>query len=1180
MRRIANLSVAGLSLCLVCSAQEVRGTITGQITDVSGSGIPKAAVIATNMDTNVATATMSNDDGIYTLSFLLHGRYSVSVESQGFNRVLRKDIAVQVGDRLTIDFKLEIGDVKAAVEVTASSAPVLEDSSGSMGEVVDRRRITELPLIDGNPMLLTYTAAAGVVYTGDGMTLTRPFDNDNSSRLVANGAPDYANEYTLDGAPNSATKTKVGFIPPTSAVEEFKIDTLTYDAQKARAGVSVNLVMRTGTNKLHGTVSENYRPDALLAQNFFAKRSGQQGENFQYHRYDASLGGPIRIPKLYDGRDKTFFFLAYEGIRHDRPRPGFRTVPTELQRKGDFSALLAQNIVIFDPFSAQQPAGATQVQRTPLPGNIVPTDRINTVAKNVVSYFPLPNVQGNALGQNNFFTQDLLNERFNSGVATISQILSNRHRMNFRLNYNFRLQDYPGWTGEVNGIRPAVLAQDRTTGGINYEHTYTVSSSTLLTARAGVSHYDDSRNPAAFGFDLHKLGFPESTIAKFRGATYFPQITLERYNDLGTNGEDAFRESNDTIYFAAILAKVVGRHSTKAGYDFKSYRVNRYAYGAPAGEYSFNSVYTRAASNSPSATIGQDLAGMLFGLPQPASNFLIETPRSNQSVLHSLFFHDDFRASTRLTLNLGVRWDFEVPTTERYNRNIRGFDPLAPNPIAASAKAAYASKPDPALGPEAFQVRGGILFANERNRQFWNPVWDAIQPVAGFALRLSKKSVLRGGWRLNWSPRIMEGVQQYGFSQTTNIVVTPDDGLTFPYNLSNPVGVVIEPVGAAIGFAARLGQNMSYLPLDRKYPRFHQFSAEYQRELPGAWVVRAAYTGSRGTNIKVDGENLNALPREYRSTSAWRDEDMNTRNSFLTQQVTNPFRGLTPGGAINGTTISRRQLLLPYPQFLSPMTFETYGGRARYDSFQFRVDKRFSANVSFAASYTFSVNHQWVDRLNEIDTELQKRISNNDRPHRFTMNGIWRLPVGQRQRWNPARRNDVLGKVSGWALGGWQLGSIFLWQPGGPLALGNIYFNGDLGSLEAHYGADVLGKQIFDTSGFYFHDAAVQTNGVDDPVKQRTDPRIQLVNNIRTLPTRITNLRENNIINMDLSMGKRILVGERNEFQLRAEVVNVWNRIQFANPEMNPQSANFGRITSSTQQSIPRQIQFGIRYQF
>ena len=582
----------GAAACLVlaagfAAAQESRGSITGTVTDSSGAIVPGATIVATRKATNLTVTATADAQGNYNLLYLPVGEYAVTAELMGFKKTGRT-VEVRVGDRLTLNLKLEPGGITELVEVVAGS-PLLETASGSSGQVIDAERIARLPLSDGNPFVLA-RLAPGAAYTGD-LKFSRPFDNAGTASIVADGATG-GNEFTLDGTTNNAHGRRVAYVPPTDAVEEFKVETATYDAQQGHtAGATVNVSMKSGTNALHGSAYYFYRDEKLSANDYFLNRAGKPRAPLGYGRWGGSLGGPIV-------KDRTFLLVAFERLDDEVPEPGTWTVPTEAMRNGDFSALLAQGIVIYDPATAlRRPDG--RIERQPFPGNIIPPSRISPIAQNYMKYWPAPNQPADAQGRNNFVGPQPRTDDFWNLSARIDHRFSDRQRAFLRFSYNDRKEARSNWTGEVNGIRPIGNYLFRTNWNAIYDHVYTHSNTTVLNLKLGFSRFEEPNIRQHQGeFDPGTLGFPSTTASYFSDASYFPNFPVDQVDSLGQNMGDA---QYTTVYsLQPTLTRMMGDHSVRGGYDFRLHKFNRYPSSHAAGRYDFNTNYTRGpVDNSP-----------------------------------------------------------------------------------------------------------------------------------------------------------------------------------------------------------------------------------------------------------------------------------------------------------------------------------------------------------------------------------------------------------------------------------------------------------------------------------------------------------------------------------------------------------------------------------------------------
>lgn len=1179
------LLAVSMIMTAVVVAQDFRGQITGRVTEGSGASVANAKVTVKNTATGVAVNAVTDANGDYQALYLIPGRYSVELEATGFKKVVRNNIEIRVGDKVVLDLALEVGALQEVVNITAET-PLLEAASASAGQVIDQRRIAELPLSDGNPFVLT-RLAPGIAYTGD-LKFSRPFDNGGTSSVVADGAPG-RNEFTLDGSPNMASgggAGRVAFVPPADAVQEFKVETAAYDGQTAHtAGATVNVTLKSGTNQLHGSVYEFVRNDVLSANNYFLNRTNLAAnpsrdadkdgkadrDALRYNRYGFTVGGPVWTPKFlgplgYDGRNRTFFFFAFEGLKDKFPEPGLFTVPTAKMRQGDFSELLP-SIVIYDPATARQ--DGSRVRRDPFPGNIIPTNRISPIALNYLKYYPLPNQAGNAQQQNNFISGNPRTDDFDSESFRFDQTISDKQRFFFRYTRNSRVEARGNATGVVNGIRPTGNFLYRINNGGTFDYLNNLTATTVLNVRVGFSRFDEPSIRQHEGeVTPASLGFPQATAALFGQESYLPRFEVSGYSSLG---DSVGGGSNHNIYsFQPTLTTIRKNHSIRFGLDWRSYRENAYSAGHAAGRYDFANNFTRGPlDNSAGAAVGQSLASLLLG---QITGGLIDrnTSRSNQSLYAGFFFHDDWKVSSKLTLNLGLRYEYEGATDERYNRNTRGFDFTTASPIEAAALTAYAANPIAEIPASAFKVKGGLLYATNANRGFWDPDLNNYQPRLGFAYKLTEKMVIRGGWGIYTVPFVIAGTNQSGFSLSTPMVPSVDNGLTFQANLANPLpSGVLSPRGSALGLSALLGQAPSFLPTKISNSQAQRWSFGGQYELPGSWLLELQYVGNRSYDLVVGSNIFNAIPKQYLSTSPVRDQD---RINFLTGTVTNPFRNLIPGTGLNGGTVQRQQLLRPYSQFTG-ISGIVNNGNGDYHSGQIRLEKRFSRGFTTLVSYTWSKFLVRDSFLNEVDAQFERRLSDADIPHRIVVSGIYELPFGRGRKWGQSWHRAV-----DTVLGGWQVQGIWQAQQGRPLTMGNVYYNGDITRLKTTVNSSRVDSTVFDISGFYFTDAAVQTNGVVDAGKQRNDPRIQLSGNYRTLPSRFSGFRGTGLNMADLSVSKKFSFTETIKLQLRGEFLNAFNTPFFDNPNLTPNNANFGRVTS--QNNLPRDVQIGLRLVF
>jgi hypothetical protein len=1165
------------------NAQEFRGSLSGTITDAQGAVMQGATVAIKNVATNQEATTTTNESGSYSFPLLPPGKYTLKVTTQGFKTAERESIEIRVADRLTLDVQMEVGVAESVLIV--GSAPVLETGSVSTGSIVTSQQISELPLTEGTAYQLA-TLAPGIAYTGNPL-FTGPTSNGNLSAFRSNGATG-RNQITLDGSPNYAIDGGVGFSPPADAVQEFKVQTNAFDAQQGySAGAIVNVAVKSGSNNLHGSLYYFNRDRSRTANNFFSNKTGQERPERTYHRFGGVVNGPVYLPKLYNGRDRTFFLFSYERLKDNVAEPQLFTVPTAKMRRGDFSDFLSlpTPTKIFDPATAQ--ASGT-VTRTAFPGNIIPTQRLNPVALAYLSYAPAPNTAGNIDGTNNYFSNMNRKQNYRAWLTRIDHQISHNQSIFGKYYHSFNPEDRYNWAGVINNFPITSGFEYRTNDGGNVDYTITLSPTMVFDLRAGLTRFEQERRPAQ-AFDPAQLGFTPQALASMRGYMFMPRFDIRTYDQtrpirstLGSNRSDYNAGLLRPINVASLqptLTKIIGNHTTKSGYDLRVLRENFTTDGYQGGRFFFDGTFT-TITTSFSTTVadrdrnayGRDVAAFLLGIASASSSqSLIESSRaySVQSVFHGFFFQDDWKVTPKLTLNLGLRYELEQPVTERYDRIVRNFESAVVSPIDAAARAAYtaAYNANPSnfpLPPDQFQVRGGLLFAHPGDRGSWDADWSNLQPRVSVAYRLTDKTVLRAGFGIFMAPFMIEPPLQTGFSGSTPFVPTNDSGRTFAATLNNPFpNGLLSPPGASLGLLTSAGLDIgsSAAPVSdpgRKNAKFARLIFGVQRELPGHFVVEGNFVSAWGYDLSV-ARNLNFVPRQFLGDTPTTDTAANT---FLSATIPNPFRNLLPGTGSpfnTSSTITRAQSLLAFPEFTN-VWIEESNGTNRYNALQLQVQKRFSRDLTLNATYTWSELREKVSFLNLSDTSLEDRLSPDDRPHRVTIATVYQLPFGRGRKFGGDMNRVVDGIV-----GGWQLNGTYEWQKGEPFLLSNpLYYAGDVKQLESRVGEK---------------NAKGQKLGIDVPAIDVTG-LIRLTSfGVRNVPTTLDNLRNQSYTNVNLSISKNFGLGEGRRLQFRSEWLNAFNWAYFGSGiNLDPSNAAFGLIT--TQRNNPRDIQFGLKYIF
>lgn len=1148
-----------IALVVVAScalAQETRGTVLGRVTDPSGAVIAAAEVRATNVATSVTAATRTNEAGNYTLPYLLTGAYTIEAELAGFKRFVREGVQVRVNDTVQVNIELQVGNVSEAIEVKAET-PLLSTAESSLGQVVDERRVTELPSFGNSPMALVHLAPGVLNAKDTRLAKAGSFSISKNSEFSTDGAGTYNNEFTLDGISNTqgqGTSARVGFIPPQTAVAEFKVQTSSYDASVGHTiGALVNVSTKSGANALHGEAHWWLRNSAFDTANIFQNRAGQKLPVYQDkdNRYGVAGSGPVLLPKLYNGKSKTFWFYTWEGNKFGNPKSFTNTVPTDAMRRGDLSALLAlgANYQVYDPATTTAVAGG-RFSRQPFAGNLIPASRLDTVAQKILPYWPAPNQAGTRDGRNNHFLAGKGLEDTWVHMARLDHAFHQNHRIFLRLNKDF-------WEEDKNryfATGAAGIVINRYNHGVSLDDVYVFTPTFLVNLRYGITRATFTERRGSRGFDLATLGFSPRLVAlPDPKLVAFPNVQVGSLTQLSDWDSGDGGNYSTTHSLAGTFTKLQGDHNLRFGVDFRVYRENQGRYPLDvAPRLAFSSTYTRGPfDNSAAPPVGGELAAFLLGIPEGQMDRTATS--AEQDKYFGLYLQDDYKVSPKLTLNLGLRYEVEWPVTERHNRSVAHFAFGQSSPIEGQARANYAKSPIPELPPDQFRVQGGLTFVGMGGnpRTYWQGEKNNFMPRAGLAYQLRPATVLRAGYGLFFDSIgvFKTDAIQTGFSMSTPIQPSLDSGLTFLVKTADPFpNGLLAPLGAAGGLATNLGQSVSFFRERRLQPHVQRWSFSLQQVLPAQFLGEASYVGSRGTRLGVT-RALNSTPEQYLSRLPSRDQKT---IDFLSAQFPNPFSGTNP---IYGKNISRGNLLRPYPQF-SGVSVTDSGGYSWYHSLQMRAERRFSRGFTFQLSYTWSKWMQATEFLNATDPMPYRSLSDMDRTHRLVMSGIWELPFGRGRRaggqW-PAALDFFAG--------GWQLNGMVQRQSGAPLGFGDAWtlFTGDPDDVR-------LPKDRRSVDRWFNTDAGFNRNSAQ-----------QLGSNIRVSPLRFSGIRGPGQDRWELSAIKTFRVSEKVKTQFRAECLNAFNHPNLGAPNTSPTNSSFGAITG---QDPTRTWQFSLRISF
>lgn len=1131
------------------AAQTITASLEGIVRDATGAFVPGARAQIVNTGTNITTRLESGPDGRFVAQSLQPGPYTVIVEATGFKKTERTGIILQVDQTARIDLRLEIGAVTETVEIRGE-APLLESTSSALGQVIANRAITNLPLNARNPYALVFLAPGVTGNVGNTF---------NQANISINGGRPGANEILADGIPSSPPLVNPiqGYTvyPSVDSVQEFKVQTNSYSAEFGRSsGGIINLVFKSGTNKFQGTFFAFVRNSKLDANGFFANQRGLPLTNFKRNQFGASGGGPVLLPKLYNGRNRTFFFAAFEALRERSQSNLTGTVPTVLQRGGNFSQTFNATgalVNVYDPVTTA--AAGTGFVRQLFPGNLIPSSRIDPVAANVLKYYPASNREGDRFtAANNLSLPGTAPINSNQFDLKGDENLNDRNRFFLRVshrNYDQGLENR--FPKEIEAAQGGSY-QPQISNNAAFDYTFNIRPTFLIDFRYGFGRTLLKFSPRSDGFDPTTLGLP-SYIKSNADGIYFPTFSPAGYQALGANSF-ARRNAFETHNWSLNNSKVWSKHVAKFGFEARLVRVNNSEVADAVGNFSFDKTFTQGPNpNAASAVAGDGMASFLLGLGSGVMTKCFKCV-STQSTYWAWYFADDWKVSNKLTFNLGLRYELEIPRHERYNR-VNVFDAEAASPLS---------------GPAGLpSLRGGLVFAgvNGVSPQQFDADRNNFAPRAGFAYQAFRSTVIRGGGGIFYAPSLRAAggtVGNFGYRSDTQFIGS-QNGVTPTNYLRNPFPDGLVPVvGNTRGLLTAVGSTISAsLKGDNVVPYSENWSFNVQQQLPGSLMVEVGYVGSHGLHLTQTGEgtaNLNQLTTQQLALGAQ-----------LQQSVRNPFQGLISSGPLAAATIPQSFLLRAFPQFTTVNPLYWTGASSIYHSLQIKVEKRVTDGLNLLVSYTdgkliddFSIisNVGRNANIQDINNRRADRsISANDVSQRFVSSFVYALPFG-RGRAMGGGWNRVVDAF----LGGWQMNGILTFQRGFPLALTTTNTSNSGGNVlrpnSAGRSAD-LGGPVKDRLTRYFDTSAF------------TLPAPFTFGSVsRTLP----DVRGPSLRNFDYSLFKNFRLHESFALQFRAESFNLTNSPSFGEPNQNLNAAQVGQITGTS--NIARQVQFGLKLLF
>jgi len=1132
---------------------QLRGTVL----DSSGAAVPAAHIEITNEATGVVGKNTADGAGRYLFNDLQPASYTIAVEAPGFKKYVQSQIVLRVSQQSVLDFKLEVGATTTTVEVS-TKAELLNSANGELGQSISGRYISEIPLFNRQIEKLAFLAP--------GVTESQGFQTDQTNEnFSSNGQRNSSTEIRLDGSILSVPEAGEGamfwshYQPSVEIVDEFKLQTNGFSAQYGSNGGSVlNIITKSGTNALHGSGYYFGQWTALNANGFFANEGGQSIPEYHRHQFGGTVGGPIV-------KNKFFYFFNYDRTIYNAPYTLLTTVPTTLQKQGNFSQTFNPDgslQQIFDPFSAvagSNPAGQPDVVRTAYAGNQIPTSEINPIGANILALYPSATSAGNPVtGANNFFKNYLLGQPAHQYNLKLDYNLNDMNRLSGRFSKGYLRRESPedfqgniGQGDEHNDYYNGVL-----------EYTLTPTPTLVWQSRVSVDRHHQTRFPDN-NISPTTVGFP-SILETANGSDVFPQIGVQNYQSLGLSGYTQTIEAQTEWVFDSTVSKVVGPHNLQFGGEGRILLSNFFQPPNPSGEFSFGQADTMQYSLTPNTNQGNGIASLLTGWSS-GGDLSIHPSVAEKSRETSFFFQDDWAVNKRLTLNLGLRYEFSTPYEDRYNRlQIANF--TADSGVSV-----------PGIG----EIYGVDEFVNKNNRHS-NGDFNNFGPRLGMAFQLTPKTVLRGGAGLYYGVNYATSYQDLGPAFRGDLPYEPtlNNGLTQYATLANPfpfgnVGAQGTQYGKleGWGFASNSNQSNTFRNAD-----IYQFSFSVQHQLPWQQVIEIAYSANRSTHLP------DAYVRSRNYVSVADREQYGTNGLY--GYVNNPFYPLfvgpnaifnEPDSVYAQPTTQQINLLRPFPQF--PGVFEGYAQfvvNSWYNALQMKYEKRYSNGINIIGSYTLAKqvddgsassngwlgNSPSVQDFNNLRGEYS--VGATDARNRIVISGSYELPFGKGKRFG-ANMKPLMDTLAG----GWQLNAYWTYQTGLPMDIymtsGTVADGTQRPNLTGDPRSQYSLQQVVSSNGAlnYFNVAAFSNPG--DQV-DGTSPRF------------INALRGDSLRDLDFSIFKNFTFRERFKLQLRGEFFNFTNTPRFVDPDSGFGDTNFGVFSSQANQ--PRQAQLGAHFTF
>jgi len=1165
------LAVLMMAAVTGAMAQSNYGAVRGIVTDVQGASLANAKVTLTSLGTKIARTTTTNGAGEYSFSAVDPGAYSVLISLEGFKQSENKSVTVDSGNTIPLDMRLEIGSTTQSIEVTAAE-PIVNNGTSYGGQLIDSQKLQNLPNPGRNPFLFS-KLDNNVTAVGD-PRFVRFQDQSGSSTISIAGGPLSSNNYSVDGIPITDMSNRAVIIPSIESVQEVKVQQNTYDAEIGRtSGGMFNTTLRSGSSTLHGVLQGETRQTNWGANLFFNNRTAVKDAAgnvlsttiprgaAEFYSYVGSLGGPIPLPKVLGGKDKTFFWVTEEGYRQRSPLTAANSfvVPSPLQLTGDFSEIGTKNPdgtcgpgpltpaglpgrCIYDPQTSP---------RTIFAGNKIPASRINAVGQLILNTYPKQNGSYTGYGAFNFNGSDTLGDRADEFIGKLD------HQFGSRWNADFYYMHYgskePGGNALQNfaGSSSSYLLY-RKVDAFGIQNTVTINPTTVATVGFGFNRFPNETQDISKGYNQSALGLPANYLAAL-SKSGFPAIT----GDSGLASEGT-SNSGPAVYFSrnfvAGVSKSLGHHSVKLGYVYRAISLTFTSLSSTSGAFTFDSSLTNSGVSAPTGTpatvpgytnsTGATAASLLLGYPLTGS-LIIPAKLAITTPYQSSFLQDDWRVTPKLTLNLGIRYEHEPGVHERSNHYSVGFDRTAAYTVAGSSVTAV----------------GGVEFAGQNSYPTTTgQTVNKWSPRAGFAYAITPKTVVQGGYGLFYQPLVYSGSAALAPGYVLTNTIPSQSGVP-AISLSNPFPTLSTiATGNSLGLSTSIGSTLTVIDQNRKAPLYQSYSADVQQELPYGFAIKVAYVGGHARN-QPNNLNINQLADSFYSQG----------NTALTTKV--PFKYASTG-SWSSSAQAFNQTVRPFPQFTT-LTDSVSTGVNNYNSLAVKVQKRLSQGLTVLAAFTWASNwdNLWgagstlnpgnngPQDIYNLAPEYSRSV--NDIPKRTSLAVTYELPFGHGKHF--------LGGANRWvdlAVGGWRFNDIMIIQDGAPLPITQATnTNSPFGNSTTRPTKNVGISACYsgrpeDRLNAYFNPAAFSATSATTYGNQ----------------PRTSTCYGPGYLNSDLSLNKDFHITERVGAEFRAEALNAFNTPQFNGPNLAADSGTAGKITGTL--GFPRLVQLGARLHF